>query len=271
MHRGPVAAISTIASLHAPPKTPAVTIYLPRIIHKTTRSSHLDGHDLLCARCTNIRIEESILLPCPPATRFITSLGEINDEMRHASCPLCRLFAAVYNPPSVRRRGLNAAYHLRAFESSHTSGPRIWPKHRTGALGVILGVCRGSSKKLEVNERRRCLIKGFIAPLASHSSSGCSKVQIKSQAQEVRSKVASFTQVKRWLDICHSTHGEACKMVTSDRPAKFKCIDANNCMHMIPKAIGTGDEYLALLYVCSEACERRFCQEYNDAAHPQSV
>lgn len=124
--------------------------------HAQDNTKLSSGQDLMCARCTNIRIEVSILLPCPPATRFITSLGEINDEMRHASCPLCRLFAAVYNPPPVRRRGLSTAYHLRAFESSHTSGPRIWPKHRTGALGVILGVCRGSSKKLEVNEEDRC-------------------------------------------------------------------------------------------------------------------
>jgi hypothetical protein len=225
----------------------------------------------MCARCTNIRIEESIILPCPPTTRFITSLGEMNDQMRHASCPLCRLLATVYNPSTIRRRGPNATYHLRAFESSHTSGPRIWPKHSTEASGVILGVCRGSKKELRVTERRRCLTKGFIAPLASHSAADCSEAQIKFQAQEVRSKVVNFTQVKRWLDICHSTHGEACEMATSDRPASFKCIDANDCVHMIPKVIRTGDEYLTLSYVCSEACERQYCQEDNDMAHLQSV
>lgn len=222
----------------------------------------------MCARCTEIKIEETVISPCPPTTRYITSLGEISDEMRHASCPLCRLLAAVYNAPSKRRGKLNTRYHLRAFESSHASGPRIWPKRSTGAPGVILGVCRGSKRKIKTGERRRCLTKGFIAPL---SSVDCSEAQMKFQAQEVRSKVESFTQVKRWLHICHSTHGERCEKASSDRPAKFKCIDANNCMRMVPELIGSDDEYLALSYVCSEACERQCCEDDTDMANPQSI
>jgi len=224
----------------------------------------------MCARCKAIRIETAITSPCPPATRFIASLGEIDDGMRHSSCPLCRLLAAVYNPSYFRLRGANSGYHLRAFQSCHASGPMVWPRHSIGAPGVILGVCRGSKSELRVVERSRCLTRGFIAPLAPTSSTNCSAPECTFQAQEVRPRVTSFTQIKQWLDICLKTHDGACKMIRSDRSARFKCIDVNDCKHMTPGFIGPDDDYLALSYVCSEACERQCCQQGVDMAHPHS-
>jgi hypothetical protein len=228
-------------------------------------------HDRMCARCTEIGIEETVVPPCPPATKFIASLGQIDDGMKQASCPLCRLLAAICNAPVHRRRRAKNEYHLRAFQSIHASGPRIWPKRSIGVPGVILGVCRGSKTQIRTIERQRCLTKGFVAPSAYLSSTDCSEPQFDFQVQEVRPKVASFAQVKQWLDICHRTHNGACRKATSDRPSNFKCIDTNNCENMLPELIRADDEYLALSYVCSEACERQYCQQGTDTSPPQIV
>jgi hypothetical protein len=243
---------------------------LPKLLvshdKRRVRSTVSITDDLMCSRCTAIRIEEAIIPPCPLSTKFIALLGEIDEEMRCASCPLCRLLAAVYNPQSVRQKRDNT-HHLRAFESRMALGPIVWPLSTSGEYGVILGVCRGSKKELGIGERQRCLTQGFIAPLASLSPAKYLDPQSKFQVQEVKPKITSFMQVKQWLDICSRTHDGTCKIQTKDRSSKAKYIDVYNRVDMVPTSINTEEDYLALSYVCSEACERHSCQQGSDMTH----
>jgi hypothetical protein len=45
-------------------------------------------------------------------------------------------------------------------------------------------------------------------------------------------------------------------MHIKDQLSKVKCLDVHNHVDMVPTSINAEEDYLALSYICSEACEK---------------
>ena len=105
---------------HVQDKTRHITFAKSRIT-----SGFRDTDGLLCSRCSAIDFDQVFAGDCGDANgQHITDLGTVPEDQIYATCPLCRLFAAVRPDREAdrrvemkkRKRGFPVRYHLRKFD-----------------------------------------------------------------------------------------------------------------------------------------------------------
>ena len=199
----------------------------------------------LCERCQRIDLDDALNphQALPTEGRKITSLGEINEELKNSVCPLCRLSASIYVPIPLDPRTIWPGHQLRAFKLSSLEVRSQEENEATPDPLVVLGVTR-DPPFLFLNERADCLNYGVIAPIVT---SDCDSLQERgSKAHLVKPTKPNYAQIRSWLDYCKDHHGNVCNLGSGQIHIPLMCID---CSTRNIVQLTEGSEYYALSYV----------------------
>jgi hypothetical protein len=205
----------------------------------------------ICKRCEEFDFS-SIFDPdtdIPPSVGrpIKPNLDSCTSEMETASCPLCRLFAAVRfprNPPVFWSKG---QYHLRALSSLKLHSITQTRARVSLRPSIALSVESGNAVKKD-NSGAYMMAYGLIAQVASPATLNCLG-PYDYFGSEVNPDSVNFDAVRLWLSQCARQHTSTCGSRQVTRVPSLRVIDCDTLRVVLWDDVLPGHDYFALSYV----------------------
>jgi Heterokaryon incompatibility protein (HET) len=205
----------------------------------------------ICRRCEQFDFS-SIFDPdtaIPPSTGCPIKpiLNSCTSEMEAASCPICRLFAAVRfprDPPVCHPEG---QYHLRAHSSLKLHNLRRTRKRVSSRPSIALSVESGNAVKKDTSGAYM-MAYGLITQVASPATFDCLG-QYDYFGSEVNPDSVNFNAVKLWLSQCEQQHTSTCESRQITQVPSLRVIDCDTLKVVLWGDVLPGHDYFALSYV----------------------